>query len=157
MFICCAMGIFGAILLDQPRIFAKESTATAPSTLPGEGGSQIPALLDPLLVYKVIPILADSTQTKTAFDGVSGESGPARILGVDEPVTKPTASRLNEYNGNSVDRRGTLTEDSSGYTWSWWKGTTLGGVVGLLVAIGIIYVWTDAQVYRLQGQTHQSK
>ncbi|PKB72611.1 MAG: hypothetical protein BZY75_06230 [SAR202 cluster bacterium Io17-Chloro-G7] len=152
LFICCALGIFGAVLIDQPKIFAKESSATTTSALPDEGRFTIPAMIG-----DVIPRLADATQTMTAFDGVSGASGPPRIWEVNGPATRPTASRLHEYNGNSVDPRGTATQGISGYTWDWWKGTTLGGVVGLLVAIGIIYVWTDAKVYRLRGQTLRSK
>ena len=141
--LCCALGILGAYLLVEPKVYAKEYSATATLEFPGQIRlPEMPALLgDGRPPQTLIPI----------------ESGPTATQEEAEAVIKAKVSKLSEYIGNSVKRPDIEVQENTQGTWALWKGTTLGAVIGLLAAIGFIYVWTDAQAYRKRGPTAQSQ
>ena len=143
LLLCCALGILGAYLLDEPTVYAKEYFATATLVFPGQ------------IWLPEIPALLGDSRPPQAL--ISIESGPTATQEEAEAVLKAKVSKLSEYIGNPAERPDIEVQENSQGTWALWKGTTLGAVIGLLAAIGFIYVWTDAQSYRKRGPTAQSQ
>ena len=136
--LCCALGILGAYLVNEPAVYAKEYSAKA--TL---------AFADPQWVPELPTVLGGSSPPEAQ---VTIESGPKPTQDEATAVIKTKLSKLSEYSGNPVELRKIVILESAPGTWAWWKGTTMGAVIGLLAAIGIIYVWTDVQAYSRRDQ-----
>ena len=138
LLLCCALGILGAYLVNEPAVYAKEYSATA--TL---------AFTDPSWVPELPSLLAGSRPPEAL---VTIELGPKPTQEEAKAVINAKISQLSEYSGNPVERREIIIHEDAHGTWAWWKGTTLGAVIGVLAAIGMIYVWTDVQAYSRREQ-----
>ena len=140
---CCALGILGAYLVNEPTVYAKEYSATLKL-----------ALIDHRWVPELPTLWVDSSPPQPL---VTIGSGPKPTQEEAETVIKAKVSALSEYRGIIVEPRGLVIQENSQGTWAWWKGITLGGVIGLLAAIGMIYIWTDVQAFQKREQAAQSQ
>ena len=131
LLLCCALGTLGAYLVNQPTVNAREYSATA--TL---------AFRDPSWVPELPSLLAGSSPREAL---VTIELGPKPTQEEAKAVINAKISQLSEYSGNPVERREIVIHENTLGPWAWWKGITLGAVIGVLAAIGMIYVWTDVQ------------
>ena len=108
------------------------------------------------------PIESAVTATIAIQDPNSGHGKPTYILtsldsGFHSTVEKATnavesqvATMVRYTNGTAVLRE--LSIDQRGNDEPWWKAVVLGSVIGILLAIGGIYVWEDAQAYQRHRQ-----
>ena len=90
----------------------------------------------PLVVY----VSVETGQLATAKEAIDSAGSAIREIG--SYTGAPVAIR-----GLVVDR----TVDGSG----WWRAVVLGAVIGILMAIGAVYVWEDTHLYyrrRLENQ-----
>ena len=138
LLICCALGILGAYLVNEPTVYAKEYSATA--TL---------AITDHKWVSEPSAFLTGSRQPEAH---VTIESGIRPTQEEATAVINTKLYQLSEYSGRPLELREIVIHESAHGTWAWWKGITLGAVIGVLAAIGIIYVWTDVQAYSRREQ-----
>ena len=138
---CCALGILGAYLVNEPTVYAKAYSATGTA-----------AILDQAFEYS--PMQGSFRQPEFL---VTLTSGPKSNRQEAVAALEAKFSQLSEYVGTLVGRRDTVIQENSQGTWAWWKGITLGGVIGLLAAIGMIYIWTDVQAFQKREQAAQSQ
>ena len=138
LLLCCALGILGAYLVNEPTVYAKEYSATA--TL---------AITDHKWVPSPSPIFAGSRPPEAL---VTIESGIKPTQEEATAVINTKLYRLSEFNERPLELREIVIHESALGNWAWWKGITLGAVIGILAAIGIIYVWTDVQAYSRREQ-----
>ena len=108
------------------------------------------------------PIESAVTATIAIQDPNPGLENPTYILtsldsGFHSTVEKATnavesrvATMVRYTNGTAVLRE--LSIDQRGNDKPWWKAVVLGSVIGILLAIGGIYVWEDAQAYQRHRQ-----
>ena len=108
------------------------------------------------------PIESAVTATIAIQDPNSDHGNPTYILtsldsGFHSTVERATnavesqvATMVRYTNGTAVLRE--LSIDQRGNDEPWWKAVVLGSVIGILLAIGGIYVWEDAQAYQRHRQ-----
>ena len=87
------------------------------------------------------------------------QSPPGVYLTIDSgPMSKEYKAVLSaasdlrlvaDYSEAPVSLRN-LTVDRKTAGSPWWKAVVFGGILGTLLAIGIIYVWEDAKAYKRQ-------
>ena len=143
LLLCCALGILVAYLMDEPKVYAKAYSASAtlafthhkwvPELPTSLGGSSIPHAL------------------------VTVEFAPQSTLENIKAAINAKQSELSAYSGIPVETREIVIRENPQGTWFWWKALTLGGVIGLLAAIGFIYIWTDVQAYGKRELAAQSQ
>lgn len=102
------------------------------------------------------------TATIAIQDPNSGHGNPTYVLtsldsGFHSTVQKATnavesqvATMVRYTNGTAVLRE--LSIDQRGNDEPWWKAVVLGSVIGILLAIGGIYVCEDARAYQRHRQ-----
>ncbi len=143
LLLCSTLGILGAYLMNEPTVRAKEYSASA--TL---------AFIDPMPDSQLIILHGSHFRAEVL---VTIESGLAPTQGEAQAAINTKFSKLSEYSGNPVVLREIVIQEDYQDNWAWWKGVTFGAVIGLLAAIGMIYVWTDIQTYVRREQAAQSQ
>lgn len=138
LLLCCALGILGAYLVNESMVQAKEYSATATLTFTNPNW-------DP----EVPTSLGDTGPPQARVTIKSGLSPTQEEAGAD---IRTKLSQLSEYSGIQVERPEIVIQGIYQGTWALWKGIIMGAVIGLLAAIGMIYVWTDVQAYSRREQ-----
>lgn len=139
LLICSALGVLVAYLVNEPTVYANEYYATGTV-----------AILDDKSAFELV-----SSKPKRGHpeSRISFTSGPASSMEEAEALTEAKFSQLSQLAGTPVERRGIVIDERPLGTWAWWKGTTLGAVIGFLAAIGLVYVWNDFKAHSIQSET----
>jgi hypothetical protein len=82
---------------------------------------------------------------------VSIETGTTSAAETAIDSARRMITRVGDYTGATV-RIKDLSVARSVDNKRWWKDTVFGGIIGTLLAIGVIYTWNDARSYQRRRQ-----